>query len=76
MVNVEKQRTRALQRFKTMHINMVMSKGLKSNRREDEGFIYEDVLFRGTLLGSFVFDKKTNHVTFKEEPANDVPNQR
>ena len=76
MVNVMKQRTKALQRFKSMHINTLISKGIKSERREDNGFVYEDVLFRGTLLGSFIFDKKTNQVTFKEEPANDVPNQR
>lgn len=76
MVNVMKQRTRALQRFKTMHINNVVSKNLKSERKDDENTINEYVLFGGRLIGTFIFDKKTSSVSFKEEPINDVPNQR
>jgi len=76
MVNVEKSRIKALQRFKTMHINTVLSKNLKSERKDEEDTITEYVLFAGRLIGSFIYDKKTTCITFKEEPINDIPNQR
>ena len=76
MVNVEKARVKSLQRFKTMHINNVLMKNLKSERKDDEDTITEYVLFAGRLIGSFIYDKKTTRITFKEEPIHDVPNQR
>ncbi len=75
MVNVEKARTKSLQRFKTLHVNNVVRKYLKSERGEDENTVMEYVKFKDILLGTFIFDKKTNSVTFKEEPDNVVSNQ-
>ena len=68
-------RTKSLQRFKTLHVNNVVRKYLKSERGEDENTVMEYVKFKDILLGTFIFDKKTNSVTFKEEPDNVVSNQ-
>jgi len=66
MVNVEKARTKALQRFKANHVNRIVARNLKSNRRENGDFIYEDVLLMDKVVGTFVFNKKANQVTFEE----------
>jgi hypothetical protein len=66
MVNVEKQRTKALIRFKNTHINNIVGKNLTTAKREEGDIIYEDIILVGKVVGTFVFNKAEGKLYFEE----------
>lgn len=69
MVNVEKQKVKALNRFKNTHINNVVCKNLTTAKREEGDIIYEDILLVGKVVGTFIFNKKEGKLYFEEPHA-------
>ena len=66
MVNVQKQRAKALNRFKNTHINNCVVKNLKFEKREVGDFLYEDIVLMDKVVGTFVYNKTAGQLTFEE----------